>query len=645
MFISDHETEVDLLYYESIARTLIRLVSTSGDKPLTIGVHGDWGAGKSSILAMTEKAFSDDKDVLCLRFNGWQFQGFEDAKAALLETIITKLRDERSTIGKVCAKAKDLLKRVDYLKLAKVGAQVGFTVFTGIPHPDHIRGAIGTLRALVESGSDHVKADAVKAALDKADGLIKPPSDENIPEQMVAFEKEFRELIDEAKLKKLVVLIDDLDRCLPETAIETLEAIRLFLFAPKTAFVVAADEAMIQYAVRKHFPDLPQTSGPLRYDQNYLEKLIQVPFRIPALGPIETQSYIVLVIAEATLGSQNPEFRKLLNKARENLVRPWATKLLDLSTAKACFPDGALPEEINQAVFISVQIFRLLAEGTRGNPRQIKRFLNAMLLRNDIANQRGLGEFITIPKLGKMMLAEQFAPAFYEQLTRASFEATNGAPPQLVTLETSARSEGTPQGVSSGKRTKKVSDQAEPTEWQKDNWVRRWAQIEPALAGEDLRPYLFITRDKKTILGASVAGEHLDSLIERLSGKGMAVALSEESVKKLTPDEAATVFKQLSMNIMETGDFLKQPAGYIGLELVVQNHPALQTEFVQFLESLPIEKLGVWIANVRADEFTGQARERFRALRERWGQEGSAKLKAALTAFDTSSPRQQPRLP
>jgi len=48
MFISDQETEVDLLYYESIARTLIRLIADSGDKPLTIGVHGDWGAGKTS---------------------------------------------------------------------------------------------------------------------------------------------------------------------------------------------------------------------------------------------------------------------------------------------------------------------------------------------------------------------------------------------------------------------------------------------------------------------------------------------------------------------------------------------------------------------------------------------------------------------
>ncbi|WP_448044260.1 Qat anti-phage system associated protein QatB [Bradyrhizobium liaoningense] len=65
--------------------------------------------------------------------------------------------------------------------------------------------------------------------------------------------------------------------CLPKTAIATLEAIRLFLFVERTAFVIGADELMIEYAVREHFPDLPPSSGPISYARNYLEKLIQVP--------------------------------------------------------------------------------------------------------------------------------------------------------------------------------------------------------------------------------------------------------------------------------------------------------------------------------------------------------------------------------
>ncbi|GLS32585.1 hypothetical protein GCM10007937_42950 [Mesorhizobium albiziae] len=51
---------------------------------------------------------------------------------------------------------------------------------------------------------------------------------------------------------------------------------------------------MIEYAVRKHFPDLPDTTGPQTYARNYLEKLIQVPFRIPSLGDTETRIYVTL---------------------------------------------------------------------------------------------------------------------------------------------------------------------------------------------------------------------------------------------------------------------------------------------------------------------------------------------------------------
>ena len=84
MIVADNETAVDLLYYEAIARTVVRLVAEKSDEPLSVGVHGDWGAGKSSVLMMVEEAFKKHERVLCVRFNGWLFQGFGCLRCILL---------------------------------------------------------------------------------------------------------------------------------------------------------------------------------------------------------------------------------------------------------------------------------------------------------------------------------------------------------------------------------------------------------------------------------------------------------------------------------------------------------------------------------------------------------------------------------
>ena len=80
---------------------------------------------------------------------------------------------------------------------------------------------------------------------------------------------------------------------------------------------------MIEYAVRKHFPELPDTTGPRDYARNYLEKLIQMPFRIPALGETETRIYVTFLLIGAELGEDDPAFMALITAARELLKRPW----------------------------------------------------------------------------------------------------------------------------------------------------------------------------------------------------------------------------------------------------------------------------------------------------------------------------------
>jgi predicted KAP-like P-loop ATPase len=120
MILSDNETKVDLSNNEPIAKTIVALLRKHADQPVTIGVHGDWGAGKSSILEMIEAELSGDDKVLCLKFNGRRFQGFEDSKIALIEGIVTGLLERQ---GYVAAKwdASDSGRRRKYYRITKEG--------------------------------------------------------------------------------------------------------------------------------------------------------------------------------------------------------------------------------------------------------------------------------------------------------------------------------------------------------------------------------------------------------------------------------------------------------------------------------------------------------------------------------------------
>jgi predicted KAP-like P-loop ATPase len=322
MILADNETKVDLLNNEAIAVTIIRLLQYRPESPVTIGVHGDWGAGKSSVLEMIEAGFEQQKDVLCLKFNGWRFQGFEDAKIALIEGIVTGLLEKRPTLAKAGGAVKDVFKRIDWLKVAKRAGGLALTAFTGVPSPDLIHMIISKMEGMLADPTKLATKENICAAIDGVKSLLQPAETKNVPEEIGAFRKAFNNLLKEAGVKQLIVLIDDLDRCLPETAIETLEAIRLFVFTSQTAFVIAADEPMIEYSVRQHFPDLPDTTGPLTYARNYLEKLIQIPFRIPSLGETETRIYVTLLLAGAELGEDDPDFSRLIDVARERLRKP-----------------------------------------------------------------------------------------------------------------------------------------------------------------------------------------------------------------------------------------------------------------------------------------------------------------------------------
>ena len=598
MILTDNETKVDLLNNEAIATTIISLLSEKPDQPVTIGVHGDWGAGKSSMLEMIEAGFDGKDEVLCLKFNGWRFQGFEDAKIALIEGIVTGLVEKRPVLTKAAVAVKEVFRCIDWLKVAKRAGSLAITASTGMPLPDLVESIIGSLEEVRADPTKLATKEQLSAVIDEGKAVLKPSETKNVPEEVEAFRKAFDQLLRDAGIKQLIVLIDDLDRCLPDTAIETLEAIRLFVFTARTAFVVAADEAMIEYAVRKHFPDLPDSTGSRDYARNYLEKLVQVPFRIPALGETETRIYVTLLLAGAEIGEENADYMKLIDVAREKLRRPWTSGGLDAATIKAAL--GKQAEKANNALALSDQIGPLLASGTKGNPRQIKRFLNTLLLRERTAAGRGFGDDIKLPVLAKLMLAERFIPRLFEQIAFVAAVHPQGLCKDIDALEEYLTIKVEEDAPADKRKTQKSSelantpDNAVLAEWKSSDTVCDWARLSPKLSGIDLRPYLFVTKDKKDYFGpVSVLG-HLAGVVEKLFGGKMTVQGYETELKQLVQPEAEKVFEAVRTKIMGTGAFETKPAGVDGLVVLVKAQPGLQGWLMNFLESLPTSKCGPW---------------------------------------------------
>lgn len=637
MILTDNETKVDLLNNEAIAKTIIELLRERPDRPITIGVHGDWGAGKSSILEMIEHGLSANKDVLCIKFNGWRFQGFEDAKIALIEGIVTGLIEQRPMLTKAGGAVKDIFRRIDWLKVARHTGGLAFTAMTGMPTPDQIGSVVGTLNGIFSDPAKLATRENYDKAIDGVQGLIKPGESKNIPEEINAFRKAFDELLVAAGIDQLVVLIDDLDRCLPDTAIETLEAVRLFVFTDRTAFVVAADEAMIEYSVRKHFPELPDTTGPRDYARNYLEKLIQVPFRIPALGETETRIYVTLLLVGAELGEDDPANSKLIAAARSILERPWESKGLDAETVKMALGDKHA--QVANALALSDQIGPVLASGTQGNPRQIKRFLNTLMLRHATAKARGFGDEVKLPVLAKLMLAERFMSRLFDQIASAAAQHPEGRSEDLAALEAYADDKDAKpakkaaKASDTDKQPDKMSDSPILTEWKAADAIRAWAKLPPELGKLDLRPYLFVTKDRKDYFGAASALGRLAAVVEKLLGPKLQVQGFESELKQLVPAEAAQVFEALRGRIVGGDTFDTEPTGVAGLGVLVRAHPTLQSNLLDLLEALPADRCGPWVASgweaiIRDPSETA----RFDKLLEGWSGSKSPFLKTTASS-------------
>jgi hypothetical protein len=105
--------------------------------------------------------------------------------------------------------------------------------------------------------------------------------------------------------KRVYVLVDDLDRCLPDTALEIFEAVKLFLDAAECAYVVAVDRAVIRRGLELRYPRRGETITPPVVDPDeYIEKTITLSFDLPMLAEVDGRKLVAESGVSALLSDQ-----------------------------------------------------------------------------------------------------------------------------------------------------------------------------------------------------------------------------------------------------------------------------------------------------------------------------------------------------
>lgn len=300
------------------------------EQSLVVGVFGEWGSGKSSLLHAVQQDFAEQPDanapVVTVFFNAWRYEKEPHLIVPLLKTIQAEIQraipassqenlpttgqeDTSNTHLSLLERFKEKLSKGSQLfgNAAKAFAQVAHEATItfkqpGIPVEVSLKTSPKAAVELFRSSQD--KKDEKKdnsapdpshyAKLDEYDTLY------------LEFERQLRELTEGEPALNLLFFIDDLDRCLPEKALEMLEAIKLFFDVPRCVFVLAVDDEVVERGVQHRYRDYlfeanKATNAHTHADAShrlpitgaeYLEKIIHLPLRLPPTQTGQAEQFL-----------------------------------------------------------------------------------------------------------------------------------------------------------------------------------------------------------------------------------------------------------------------------------------------------------------------------------------------------------------
>jgi len=294
-------------YVQSINHALTdHLSKEHAEEPLAIGVFGAWGSGKTRVLKAVESEFKQrlkDKNfggdgipTIPVWFNPWRFEAEEHLIIPLLKTTEQILRHqsklETSLSESLKSKASGL-------------ADAAIALGAGIKGKFSVGGVGFDYDVSKTLAEDRKRKDDHKPqrywnlfGRQRTEGVLNETTDY----QSIYFDinhhlSQITQPEQDASGNiNLVFLIDDLDRCLPDKAVQVLESIKLFLDIPGCAFVLGMDEEVVDRGIAYRYRKYLQQDGEDRCPitgHEYLEKIIHLPFHLPSLNERQVREFLL----------------------------------------------------------------------------------------------------------------------------------------------------------------------------------------------------------------------------------------------------------------------------------------------------------------------------------------------------------------
>lgn len=333
-FINDCISDADYLGYLPYIEAFEYLICNHNNLmslPIVFGIHGKWGVGKSTFMNLVKERLDKTNKFFTIDLNPWEYGNDNNFVATFLAKLYKTVEND------LCNEEK---KQPDRLA----------SLFKAIVKP---------LKITSDFKLAKVEYDFSKLSFESQKQIV----DEYISESYAL--KETIKFILDAEIfltKKVVVFVDDVDRCPTEKVMEVIESIKLVLNSENCIFFLGCDKEYLENALNVKYKDflrfiegsqIPAEKNEeyklhnnfKNFSREYLEKIIQVPFNIPSLNEKSIETYIDCILNSKISSTEaqidyNCDYYKEFKKS--------------------------LPQKLLSKLFEEVNI----------NPRRIKRILN-----------------------------------------------------------------------------------------------------------------------------------------------------------------------------------------------------------------------------------------------------------------------------